>query len=73
MQISCNIATVTLVSRANLAVFVFGLLRLYFAQTYLSSYLDCYVSISRKFSCFIWILTLTSRLNLAVELFSLMH
>ena len=51
MQISCNIATVTLVSRANLAVFVFGLLRLYFAQT----------------SCLIWIATLVSRANLAVS------
>ena len=33
MQISCNIATVTLVSRANLAVFLFELLRWCLAQT----------------------------------------
>ena len=71
-KFSCDIATVTVVSRANLAVFVFGLLRLYLTQTYLSSYLGCYVSISRKFSCYIRILTLICRLNLAVE-FGLLH
>ena len=67
-NLSCLIWIVTFVSCAILAVFLFGLLRLYLAQflavflfgllrLYLAqfklfSYLDCYVYISRNFICF---------------------